>query len=146
MSSSDRYYLDSNVIIAIVQEPQTLDTARFEFVAKIDAGQLEAVTSELALAECLTKPFGEQDQATADAFLKFLVDRPELPLLPVSPDILLSAARLRTKSRMKLPDAIHVATAQLAGCSVFLTSDKRVRLPDGLRFGIWQDGSFLREG
>ena len=33
---------------------------------------------------------------------------------------------------MKLVDAIHVATAEAMGCSVFLTNDRGIRAPAGI--------------
>lgn len=53
-------------------------------------------------------------------------------MAPVSRDVLLAAARLRAEIGLKLPDAIHVATAQLTGCDQFLTNDARVPALPGL--------------
>jgi predicted nucleic acid-binding protein len=48
--------------------------------------------------------------------------------LPVTADVLESMARLRAAlPAMRTPDAIHIATAQLAKCDVFLTNDRRLR-------------------
>lgn len=46
--------------------------------------------------------------------------------------ILIEAARLRSSLRIRLPNAIHVATAMLAACELFLTNDQRIRTPDPL--------------
>jgi predicted nucleic acid-binding protein len=32
-----------------------------------------------------------------------------------------------------MPDAIHVATAKLYGCAAFITADRRLSVPDGMR-------------
>jgi len=47
-------------------------------------------------------------------------------MAPVSRDVLIAAARLRAETGLKLPDAIHAATAQFTGCDQFLTNDTHV--------------------
>ncbi len=51
-----------------------------------------------------------------------------LQVVPVSREILVAAARRRTASRLKLPDAIHAATAVQSGCSHLVTNDARFRV------------------
>lgn len=46
----------------------------------------------------------------------------------VDRDILITAARLRAEQGLKLPDAIHAATAQLTHCERWLTNDARFSL------------------
>lgn len=53
-------------------------------------------------------------------------------MLPVSREILVEAARIRAGTALKLPDAIHVATARMCGCEVFLTNDTRIKDTWGL--------------
>ncbi len=51
-----RVYLDANVFVyAIEGYPQFADGIR-ELFRKVDQGQVEAITSELTLAEVLVKP------------------------------------------------------------------------------------------
>ena len=52
-----------------------------------------------------------------------------LAVVPVERPILIEAARQRAALRLRMPDAIHVATAVTAGCDVFLTNDSRLKLP-----------------
>ena len=56
-----------------------------------------------------------------------------LAMVPVSRTILIDAARLRANSGLRLPDAIHVATAVAAGCPIFLSNDRRLKVPDVLQ-------------
>ena len=57
-----------------------------------------------------------------------------LRLVPVSRPILIDAAALRAKhSALKLPDAIHVATARASGCEVLLTNDRALTGSPGLQ-------------
>lgn len=137
MAARLRYYLDSNVIISVVEATNAFGPAQARFIERIDAGEVEAVTSELTLAECLAKPFADRNLATIGAYMTFLDGRPELPVLPVDRSILLNAARLRGELGNKLPDAIQVATALAAGCDRFATNDRRIKLPDGLVPTLW---------
>ena len=51
---------------------------------------------------------------------------------PITRDVLIEAAAIRATTRMKLPDAIHVATAVTCGCSALLTNDERLRATAGI--------------
>jgi predicted nucleic acid-binding protein len=61
-----------------------------------------------------------------------------LDLVPVSRRILFQSAELRFVRRrdhgkkLKLPDAIHLATAIQRGCRYFVSADTGIRLPAGI--------------
>ena len=48
-------------------------------------------------------------------------------------------ARLRAATGLKTPDALHAATALLAGCALFITNDADFRRVDGLPVTILDD-------
>lgn len=56
-----------------------------------------------------------------------------LSVCPVTRDILIEAARLRSVSSLRLPDAIHLATAINSGCSAFLTNDRGIAAVAGIK-------------
>ncbi len=66
------------------------------------------------------------------AYEEFLTPSPLLTVLPVERDILVDAARMQALLSLRLPDAIHVATALAAGCDVVISNDKRLKVPAGL--------------
>jgi predicted nucleic acid-binding protein len=47
----------------------------------------------------------------------------------VDADVTREATRIRSETGMRLPDAIHVATAIVAGADAFLTNDARLNHP-----------------
>lgn len=55
-----------------------------------------------------------------------------MSVTPVDREVLIEAARLRALHRVTLPDAVHLATASIHGCAVFLTNDRRIRAVPGL--------------
>ena len=97
------------------------------------------MTSEITLAECLVKPFADKNIPAIEIYISLLGEQPSLPVIPISRMILLSAARLRAETRLKLPDAIHVATAKWAGCTAFITNDRRVREGSGVPVILWDE-------
>ena len=124
-----RYYLDTNVVISVVEAAGRLAETQTRFIAGIDDASIAAVTSELTLAECLVQPFADKNAAAVEAYLLFLNGRRNLPVVPINRHILTVAARLRTELGVKLPDAIHIATAEAAECDCLLTKDRGIRLP-----------------
>ena len=130
-------YLDANVLIGIVQALPDLSDRQLALLGDLDEGRLRAMTSELSLSEVLVGPLQQGDATTFDAFIALLSGDGAIAVMPVSRDVLIAAARHRATSRMKLPDAIHVATADVAGCAGFVSADRGVRLPPGMRAMVW---------
>ncbi|OYX07520.1 MAG: hypothetical protein B7Z15_15730 [Rhizobiales bacterium 32-66-8] len=121
-----RAYLDSNALIAAVEGPPAGPGLSSTVMGRSLADTL--VTSELSLAEVLVKPLRDQDFALIEAYnsLLFGGSAARLQTIPISRDILGRAASVRNqKTSIKLPDAIHIATAEIMGCDQILTGDKR---------------------
>jgi predicted nucleic acid-binding protein len=125
-------YLDTNLFIYAVEgyEPEQ-DFVR-ELFAALDRGEFAAATSELTLAELLVKPFELGREDVVSAYTELLRPSDRLAVVPVDRLILIEAARQRAALGMLMPDAIHVATAVATGCEVFLTNDRRLKLPSTL--------------
>ncbi len=133
-----RVYLDTNVLIDLVETSAQLSPWQVAILDDFDTGRLQAVTSEIALAECLVRPLAEEN-ATRVATFEALLDGTGSPaMVPIDRRVLRLAAEARARDRMRLPDAIHVATAVAAACDVFLSADHGVRVPAGLRLIDWQ--------
>jgi len=128
----ERVYLDTNVFIyAIEGYPEFVDELN-EFFDSIDAGNLRAFTSELTLAEVLVRPLRDANLEIQTAYQQALQSSEGLEVVPVSRDVLIEAARLRAVANLRLPDAIHGATAILTGCETFLTNDRRLAAVPGV--------------
>jgi predicted nucleic acid-binding protein len=125
-------YLDTNIFIYMVEGYAAEQPFIRALAAAIDRQELVAVTSELTLAELLVKPL-ELGRADVVAIYEELLQHSDrLTVPPVDRATLIEAARLRARLGILLADAIHVATAALAGCAAFLTNDRRLKLPAGL--------------
>jgi len=122
-----RVYLDTNIWIYALEGYPAFAQDLTQLFQGIDRGNLSIVTSELSLAEVLIKPFQNQDLAQQTAYKQLIRNSQNLTVIPVSREVLIEAAKLRASINIKLPDAIHAATALLTQCSTFLTNDERFR-------------------
>ena len=122
-----RVYLDSNIVIYAVEGfPNYADQIQ-ALLEAMDTGEIIAVTSELTLAETLIKPMKDQNLAIQQAYRTFLTPTTAMEIIPISRVILEDAARLRATTKLKLPDAIQLATALREQCDSFLTNDDGFR-------------------
>ncbi|HEY8320452.1 MAG TPA: PIN domain-containing protein [Candidatus Baltobacteraceae bacterium] len=102
----------------------------FEAVARSDR---RIVTSSLTLLELLVVPYRTGDLALAARYEALLTRTRGVRLAHLTLPVLRTAARLRAAAKVKTADAIQLATAKTAGCSVFLTNDARIPAVPGLR-------------
>ncbi len=128
-----RVYLDTNIFIYALEGLAEYEVVIARLGARIDSGDIHAVTSELTLAECLVKPLAEQDDARVDTYGRAICESPSLRVAPVARGILVAAARLRGSHGIGLADAIHVATAVSEECAALLTNDRRLTSALGVR-------------
>ncbi len=112
-----RIYLDSNVFIAIVERNSTETTELARVLQLVEQGRGVAFTSELTLAKVLVIPYAEKDEALARTYLDLIASTDVMRVPAVDREILIRAAQLRSQRKsLRLPDAIHLATAELADC------------------------------
>lgn len=121
-------YLDVNIWIYALEQHPLYSQALTELFQQIDQKTLTVVTSELSLAEALVKPMRDQDIARQTKYRQLFSSRSNLRVIPVQRAILIEAARQRAvSSSLKLPDAIHLATAVILKCTTLLTNDQKFK-------------------
>jgi predicted nucleic acid-binding protein len=134
VSELPRVYLDSNVFITAMETPGAHSDHAWWIIDAIDDGTIAAVTSEITIAEVLVKPIQLGDSAIITAYEEMIAPSSYFEVLPVRRDILIGAAQLRARrSSIRLPDAIHLATAQASSCSYMVSDDQRLLAIDGLK-------------
>jgi predicted nucleic acid-binding protein len=133
-------YLDTNIFIYALEGYQSCAAQIESIFNAIDNGSIASVTSELTLAEVLVKPYQLGDAKLIDSYHAILSPSDSLAVLPISRNILIQAAQLRAaNSEIRLPDAIHAATALSSGCDSFISNDKGLRKLSALRVVLLEE-------
>jgi predicted nucleic acid-binding protein len=125
-------YLDANVFIEMWENRGAPESKLiWKMFAHGDSKGWQFVSSELSLAEVLVKPIGDAkltgDWQLVHAYRFHIYDKGSFQrIVPVSRNILDMAANVRSENKaIKLPDAIHLSTALVEKCSVFVSNDTR---------------------
>lgn len=124
-------------IYVLESHPQFADQflGLFEAAAK---GDLVIALSTITLAEVLTGPFKSGQTALAKRYEKSLS---HYTVIPVSTPIAALAAQLRAQYRLRLPDAIQIASALDIGATAFVTHDRDFSLVTGLEIVMGDKGN-----
>lgn len=116
-------YLDANTIIYAIEGYSQYANLQTGLLVPLDAGDFTAATSEITLVETLVGPRKAGDETTEADYRAFLTPSGSMSILPITSPVLEKVIELRVQYGFKIPDAIHLATGILAGCTVFVTRD-----------------------
>ena len=122
-----RVLIDTSVWIYHFEQHATFGEAAGRVMEELEAGQFRGIASELTLLEIIVKPLQLGRQDAADDYETLLSYFPNLDLVAVSRSILLDAASLRARHRLRTPDAIQLATAFSSGATLAITNDEAWR-------------------
>lgn len=120
-----KVYLDANCVIYFVENHPVWCLKMINRVTAIQLAQDEIAVGDLTRAECLVVPFRNNNSGLEKRYRSFFSD-PEIHVLGITAAICERAARLRAIHSIKLPDALHLATAIEHGCGLFLTNDAQL--------------------
>jgi uncharacterized protein len=112
-------YLDSCVCIYLVEASSEFHAAARTATQKFRDSKL--VISHLVVAECLSGALKHEDGLLLQDYEDFFES---VTILDLNEPIFRQAAFVVAKTKLKMPDAIHLACAQFHGCEALLTNDK----------------------
>lgn len=128
-----RIGLDTAVFIYFIEEDPRVVPVILPLFREVDDGKREVVTSALTLLEVLVVPYRVGNRPLAERYEALLTHSRGVQLIEVSREQLRAAAQLRAVTRVNTPDALQVAAALGAGCTAFVTNDRRLPAVPGLR-------------
>ncbi len=127
MTAPRGIYWDTNVVVALMEQSGIVHDLLWAILEMIEKKPVYVSTSALTFAELKVKPLQQQNFELLRTYEEWSSSRSWLDIWSITPPILDGAALLRaTRGGLKLPDAIHLATALHSRCTHFLTADKGI--------------------
>ncbi|PMB15742.1 type II toxin-antitoxin system VapC family toxin [Fischerella thermalis] len=116
-----RIYLDSAPIIYPVEHVAPYEQQIHALLQSTDT----LVTSELARLECRVKPIRENDTDTLQDYDVFFQSA-FAEIVSLSSEVIDLATNIRASHNFSVADSIHLASALLARCDLFVTNDLQI--------------------
>jgi predicted nucleic acid-binding protein len=115
--------VDTNPLVYLFEGNRL--AAQFEPIfADIESGRIQGLITPITLAEIVSGPLQAGKEALAARYRQALTASFGWSLRELDADIAILSARLRLVHRLKLPDAIQLATAVHEGCAALVTHDR----------------------
>ncbi len=126
-SSAPLVYFDTNIFIAAYESMGAVSDHACWLMEAVERREIGAATSELTLAEMLCKPARDGDWKRVEGYEELFRSSAMFQVSPVERHILIESAFLRARvPALRLPDAIHLATAQAMNCAAMVSNDARL--------------------
>lgn len=124
LGAHKRVLIDTSVWIYHFEQNPKLAAPAGRVIESLEAGKFRGIASELTLLELTVRPLQLGRQDVADDYEILLGYFPNLELQPISREVLLEAAGLRARHRLRTPDAIQIATGMRYGATLAITNDQ----------------------
>jgi predicted nucleic acid-binding protein len=122
--------VDTAPIIYVLEGHAELAPRFAPMFARHAEGKLQLAVSTVTLSEVLAGPLGAGEEAIATRYRAMLES---WGVIELTADIAEQAARARTQYRLKLPDAVQLATALAINAEALVTHDRAFGKVRGLR-------------
>jgi predicted nucleic acid-binding protein len=124
-----RLYIDTNIFIYAFENNDALAKKLLQVIS-LNEGRKQPflATSEIVLAELMVDPLRKGNERLVELYDNISIGNAFILVGTVTREVLWHAAQLRSEFvSLRLPDAIHLATAMHFGCTQFLTADARLK-------------------
>jgi uncharacterized protein len=128
-----RIGVDTAVFIYFIEAAPAWLPAITPLFRAADTGDRELVTSAVTLLEVLVVPYRANNEVLAARYEALLTRSRGIRLIDLTRDQLRRAARLRALTGVRTPDALQLTAAHDAGCTAFVTNNRRLPPVSGMR-------------
>ena len=117
--------LDSNVFISIFSKKEANHKLAVLLSKEIYNGNYQAIISSITYGEVYKLSNNNRERFD---FSLYLASIENIETMPADDEVCLLASKFRSnKTKIKLPDAIHAATAKLNKVDLFITDDRNIK-------------------
>ena len=128
-----RVYLDANLYIYLFEGIAEYRQLLADLTAEIDRRNIAVIASELIFVELLPRPLRDGQRALVASYLELMQRTPRITLVPVDRRVIERAVQLRADLDLRSMDALHLATALVHDCDMFLTNDHPLNAGEQIR-------------
>lgn len=121
--------VDTSPIIYVLEGHSSLARRFVPLFERHAAGEIGFAVTTITIAEVLTGPLSKREEALARRYRAVLES---WHVVALTVDIAESAARMRARTKLKLPDAIQVASALAINATALVTHDRDFATVKGL--------------
>lgn len=118
-----RLYIETAPLIYYVETHPAYLARMDAIIEMVENRPIRTFSSVITLAEVLIQPLRMGDKSLEQEYREILVNSGGYRLIPITVRVAESAADLRARYNLRIPDALHVASALRTGCDAFLTND-----------------------
>jgi len=115
--------LDAGVFIFAALNRQSIGKRARSLIQRISEGKEEAASCALAVDEIIWVVAKYRAREDAVAAGRAFLNLPNLKILPVNQDTIITALTLMRRYELDPRDAIHASTALLNGCNEIVSAD-----------------------
>ncbi|MBV8200561.1 MAG: type II toxin-antitoxin system VapC family toxin [Acidobacteria bacterium] len=130
---SPLYGVDTMLFVYHFEEHPQFGPGASRLLRAAEHDRLRLVTSVLTLMEVLVVPKREGQLQLCQRYRELFASFPQLTVLPIDPPVAEVASDLRATYVLRSPDALHLATAIVAGAEAFVTGDRRLQRISAIR-------------
>lgn len=116
-------YADAGIIIRLIEGAAKVREPIEQRLERLRSQRLLILTSRVSRLECRCKPLRDKRDRLLRLYDTFFIG-PEVEVADIGEAVIERATSIRASYGFKTPDAIHAATAVLAGVSEFWTADR----------------------
>ena len=131
-------YIDASSLIYSVERVEPYRSLLEPMWQEAQEGNITVVSSPLLVSEALVKPLRDRNTEIETQYRELFASN-AVRLLDASYQVFEDAAIIRAETGLKIPDAIHAATAIRANCTLFITNDTDFRRVQGLPIVVLDD-------
>jgi predicted nucleic acid-binding protein len=110
--------IDTNIVIYFLEGNEIFGNISKDVFSIVEKGKAKGFISVVTAAEILVKPMKLRNNLLIDRITRFLNTFPNLSLVDIDKTIAMEAAKIRSKTGLKMPDALIISSAKVSGCAM----------------------------
>jgi predicted nucleic acid-binding protein len=119
--------VDTNIFISVKNKEEPYYSSSKAVLDKVDEGVLRGIVSTIILAEICSGYYAAGELEEKDEFLTHILTSPNYTIADVTVGVADEAGRIRANTKLRLPDAIIVASGLKEKADYIVTYDEQLK-------------------